>query len=510
MSKPERSEGSAGSEWGPLPDDLNNGKESIQMQLPFDFEKDDWFYRAVAEEMSGRVQSDFSDAQRAGSEDSDRFVYGNGLKGQGDGKYFQFGAQGIFVIKFWPLPQAWHKGPPKGQWRGICPHLDLVARSVGLPVREPALSFRKWTKPWVSRTPAKAVFKQSMSEGVDPFEIERRQRGFEAAKRAEQRAEEAFSWVPKEVARIVRRFRFRQWHLLSLVARCPEALELLESNPALGFALASANVFHPTPERWKVARRLIGKPRRKISEWLGFAGTESAVKLLARIPPDNCGVTPLLALRKSLEAPEIIGRLRHLPRLPAVAMLLMGNRLFGPRVTDSFLRQVVEASMNGAGEGIGSFLSDCFFLSQQSETPLPARIASVSQLRRWHDRLVEEINRRELTELMKLPFPEPPLPGGTGIEPILSPAELLAEGRTQHHCVAAFIAQVAKGEIFFYRVTAPERATLSLERSEGGRWEIGQLVAACNEPVTPTTARSVKKWYSRVLRSSAKLSREAI
>jgi hypothetical protein len=48
--------------------------------------------------------------------------------------------------------------------------------------------------------------------------------------------------------------------------------------------------------------------------------------------------------------------------------------------------------------------------------------------------------------------------------------------------------------VFIYRVLQPERATLSLIRTDTGRWEIGELKASRNRPVTEQTHDLVEQW----------------
>jgi hypothetical protein len=50
--------------------------------------------------------------------------------------------------------------------------------------------------------------------------------------------------VPAEVRMELERYAERRWHLLSVMARCPGALDLSRANPALLFALANNWVFH--------------------------------------------------------------------------------------------------------------------------------------------------------------------------------------------------------------------------------------------------------------------------
>jgi hypothetical protein len=45
-------------------------------------------------------------------------------------------------------------------------------------------------------------------------------------------------------------------------------------------------------------------------------------------------------------------------------------------------------------------------------------------------------------------------------------------------------------------VIFPERATLSVVRVDDRTWELGQVTAALNSPVSPATKRLVKEWLA--------------
>lgn len=60
-------------------------------------------------------------------------------------------------------------------------------------------------------------------------------------------------------------------------------------------------------------------------------------------------------------------------------------------------------------------------------------------------------------------------------------------------CAAGYAPLVASGRVFLYRVTSPERATVSLERSPQG-WRVAQLRGPSNRAVSRATARKAEAW----------------
>jgi hypothetical protein len=94
-------------------------------------------------------------------------------------------------------------------------------------------------------------------------------------------------------------------------------------------------------------------------------------------------------------------------------------------------------------------------------------------------------------------FPPPPVPSLPGVvEPLDSAVQLVLEGRQQANCVASYAPRVREGRVSIYRVLQPERATLSLIRTEAGRWEIGELKASRNRPVSGQTHDLVEQWLA--------------
>lgn len=94
-------------------------------------------------------------------------------------------------------------------------------------------------------------------------------------------------------------------------------------------------------------------------------------------------------------------------------------------------------------------------------------------------------------------LPAPPLRGTKFIRPILTYDELVQEARSQDNCVATYAARIRKRTTFIYRVTHPERATLSIVRGPDGDWRIGELECRDNTKVSPTTRLAVESWLDQ-------------
>jgi hypothetical protein len=149
-------------------------------------------------------------------------------------------------------------------------------------------------------------------------------------------------------------------------------------------------------------------------------------------------------------------------------------------------------------------------MRQQEGLDGAVRFESLAALRRHHDVLVAALNeRRELEEVHaealrgtdeatppEPPFPPPPIPGNSSIEPLTSAEALWEEGRTMEHCAGSFVPRVVSGWSYLYRVLTPTRATLSIDATEDG-WRLGQLQGPSNTPVPPETLAAVRRWLGR-------------
>lgn len=164
-------------------------------------------------------------------------------------------ATGAFVPSAWPDCRAWRtdRGSPWTQFRPRDPVLRKV-RQVARPGYE-----QRAMAEFVSRWDGEAA----------PQRLEAHRAGLT---RRHQAAVQFFSAFPRAVRGRVAPLPERHWHVLSLLARCPGAAQLLESNPALAFALASSWAFRPraVARPLRSARSLLSKPRTVIAEWLAF------------------------------------------------------------------------------------------------------------------------------------------------------------------------------------------------------------------------------------------------
>jgi len=285
----------------------------------------------------------------------------------------------------------------------------------------------------------------------------------------------------------------------ALVQGFPEALDLVRTNLALGVCVACAG-------RWDTLRgdaneltvRLLRMRRREACAALGFPGTEATVRLLAKILPEACSVALLMRLRRKLAEPGLGETLRHFPVIGEKALFLAAYWLWGGSVSFPLFREMERQSDGETLPEYGSLLADTIQMRERfSRNGRPFR--SLAEVKRCHHRLVTGMyygaNGIDYWGL-DLKFPPPPFPGTETILALDSPGLLIDEGREQRHCVAIKAEEVASGQMYVYRILAPERATLSIIRTGTG-WALGELRGPANRPVAEQTKQFVNNWFLR-------------
>ena len=280
------------------------------------------------------------------------------------------------------------------------------------------------------------------------------------------------------------------------MARCPGATDLVASNPALAFALASNWVFH-TPsvtQPLRAARSLITKKQSEIQAWLGFPPSETVRRILGKIDPSALTARKLLHFQWRMTEQREPRVLSHLPIITADMFRFLCDRDGLTRLSPRALHQIAEM-----GGGVVKAKTDFYSLwldgkrfAEQLGLALPERLASISQIVRWHDEMSDRVQNRNHDHIKSLTFGSVPFPGDQNIRPIMTGAELLEEGEVMHHCVANRFQRVSNGGCFIYRVEQPIRATLSIARSSQG-WEVEEFRGRFNNPISASIEQQVAR-----------------
>lgn len=396
-----------------------------------------------------------------------------------DDKLLMFEDTRVTVLRAWPDPRAWLRsaGQP---WRGCRPGEPLLWR-IG------AATHPRFVERGIRRA----------GQLDDGDTLARLRAGLTLRSQA---ARDFLALFPERVLSLAGALPERHWHLLALLARVPGADELAEGNLALAHAVASSWAFRsrPEPQPYRTARRIVQLRRPQIAEWLGFPARPAVVRVLAKVRPSALTVRGLHYLRRTLCSEPIPKALLHLPSLDRCVLRIVTDPQLVAHVTHTFLEDANGDPAESGLERLAYLLDDTLRMAGElGQRVGPLR--SVKALRRVHDELAERPNLRANEELASIAIPPPPVAGTDAIVPLVSGAELLAEGREMHHCVASYIRRVAAGQVYVYRVLAPERATLSL-RSDRDGWELEQIQGLANAPVEHETVLQVEAWLASMRR----------
>jgi len=401
----------------------------------------------------------------------------------GSGKLYIFRPDYISVRVAWPRPMAWQKSDRNPSWSLFRPKINIPAGDLQEKINR--LSTHQDEN-------GQIVFNYYFRRN------EKFRRKKELAKL------QWYNTIPIEVRNIIARYRDRHWHLLALIARCgPAAFDLATTNPALAFALASNWVFHKPPVQrpLRSARALLkkGKKQRDIAGWLGFPETESARKILKKVPHSSITISSLLYLRDGMKDQNVLKTLQHLKRINLGVIRIITDLELRPYASFNLLDEVSQSKGENSYPGTAYLLKDVMDMIEivyQNRRRMPV-IKSITQLGIMHDSLVDEI-------AMNVPidnehyqeFPPPPIEGNEFIRPITTMEELLEESKVQHNCVASYGRRIAvEQNTYIYKVLEPERCTLSIIR-KGDIWVLSELRKAHNKMPAEGTVRVVERWLA--------------
>ena len=397
------------------------------------------------------------------------------------GKLFVFKPSSITVMKAWP-PLAWQKTRRKPNWSHVRPGIKIPCHDIEDHIRRITTT--------IDETGQLLLPLFMPDEYINFSELAWLQ---------------WFANIPFEIRDTACRFSKRQWHMLSLLARCGNAAyDLSISNPALAFALASNWVYRkPSVHRpLRSARALLkpGKKQKDILYWLQFPKPESTRKILAKIVPSALDIPMLLYVREAINNKEMNKAMAHLHRLNAGSIRITTDPELFPIASFALLEEIAIRRKEDERPKVAYILRDTLNMLRllfPNKTRL-APIKCLTQLETMHDSLVEDLNRAKLLD-RDIPFPAVPVEGNESIRPITNAIELIEEGKVQNNCVASYIDKVAvQQQVYVYKVLSPERCTLAIQQRTG-KWVLAELKRSHNTSASKETHRAVAKWLKNAI-----------
>ncbi len=290
------------------------------------------------------------------------------------------------------------------------------------------------------------------------------------------------AWASAQVARLGPR---QQWALLRFISRSGEAgAELCQSNLALAYIAAT----HWLPER---PSELVRKRQRSLLGCVQRGATRSMVRVLRRVEDEAIDEALLANLFRWMNDEDALGRLAHSPRIgPALRHL---PRPGGPEWMEP--RAVREALVTLDRDDILALAraERTVRALERADLSPGRRLRSLSDLPDFEAGLLERLRFVRPGE-SRLTFPTPPNGGIAGaIEPIGSLGALYEEAESMAHCAATYAERALDGELVFYRVLEPQRATLAIAPNGRG-WRVFDLKCRANRLPASGTVAAVGRW----------------
>lgn len=395
-----------------------------------------------------------------------------------------FRARSIVVVKPWP-PMAWLKTATQ-TWRGCRPELKLDI------------------------APLEARLANARQDADEPPGETSREVDAEAAAAAKRHIArlqyEYDAWrqfnaeIPGDLHRLVAPFAERHYAVLSMLARCPGAVDLVASNPVLGLLIATNWIWRrpPVKQPMRAARRLVRLKRRDILEWLGFPGTGSAVRILAKYPASFARVKHLFYLRQAMHNPEALRRLGFLNRINAGVIRIASDPALLRCTAPNLLEEISVSPEDDRRGALGWLVANTAEMYRNLGLDIAGlRIRSLEHLLHLGPALDLEMADVSAAAMLVPAFPPPPVQPVPGfIEHIATPDELRAEAQRMTNCVETLAPSLVHRRVYLFRVLLPERATLSI-KFEAGRWMIEDCLAARNRSVRQATLCAAASWLAQ-------------
>ncbi len=310
--------------------------------------------------------------------------------------------------------------------------------------------------------------------------------------------------LPTDVTKVLRQFSSLQCRLLHVLGQFPESAEMAESAPIL-FWLAS-NMLGPTPSKADV-RRLYTRRRVSILESFCAASSRSHLKFLSKICEFSYLRKDLELLRRILNDGEFLKKVRHYRQInwPVLKVFYTQRYVMDLGCAKDCL--AVESCRDAfrylykVCRDIRDIRMMCKMLECENPERQVLAMKSAFQIRNLHDKIARDLSKRERETIIAHygeNFPPSPLKETKDIEYISNVGDLIEEGLVMRHCVGEFVYQALRGDVFIYRVHAPERATMAVQRSADGAFRIEQVKLYRNGKAAKETCIALNRWFESI------------
>jgi hypothetical protein len=299
--------------------------------------------------------------------------------------------------------------------------------------------------------------------------------------------------IPRDVRRVAGPFGSSQWVVLMMI-NCDQALEgflrveLRTSGPgfvAACMALAGAGAMDREELRTLCHRIMHEKREQLIRSYM----PPLPVGWLRKLDVEAATLQTCILLTGIASDPDKSRVANHAPLLTLGTVMWLDQ--LPPWACSFALIQVLcECTEAGRSELCDELVALCELIMK--DFPDMQRDAARS-LRgvRGADQLAARIDALQLRLASLVSFPAPPIHGLGGLEPLASAEAMRSEGRRMRNCIGKLLWQVLDGDLYFFRWTGNEAATVCLVHEPSGDWAFGECLGSENEPLSTQTAAEI-------------------
>lgn len=396
------------------------------------------------------------------------------------GKLYTFSSRSIMVVEPWPKPRALMKNKSRQSWFAFQPNISIPFGNIEEIIKNLNVAKDKNGQLWLPFLEPPYIRKCRLKE---------------------------LAWsnwyksIPVNVLEGLSMFPERQWNMLQLLAFCGDAAyDLMKSNPALFFILASSSVFLGKPVKRPMRKAATmfraGIKQRDIIGFFGFPATKSARKIVAKIDFKAINIPNLLYVRKALFDQSMIRAMSHLPRLNSGVLRVVTDALLLKVASPVLLEEISCCNHEDECALTAQMIKDCvrkhrFVYPDRKKIKI---FRSRDELISFYGMINDYFDKCEPFKNSSQ-FTTPPVPGTGKIVPLLNEWEVVREGLDQNNCVAECLDMITESKNYYlYKILKPERCTLGLSKA-GKYWKIDDIKSRFNKPVSQTTRDVVRYWF---------------
>jgi hypothetical protein len=313
--------------------------------------------------------------------------------------------------------------------------------------------------------------------------------------------ESLISSVPEEWQQHLRLFEFGQVALFRFMKDLepkagPMFLNILNSTPALGFAIAFEHHFFfdsmhcGSPDFLPMQQQ--NMLRFMDSEGLRRAGVNGLRKMFtSEISLSSLSLLENIAMGETWEIA------RHRKKFPLFLLLLLRQSQALHFLDTSFFQEI--DALNQPSPELNQLLKKAdraakilgfFFFPGE-------RIESLQGLNSSCHALIKTANQVEVLQGSPALLPSEPFPGNQFIQPLTTPREIIEEAWLMKNCLRDFLPDISKGDFFAYRLISPERATILLSKHPGNSWSLEVANSRFNNLLTEASQKIIRDWLTQ-------------